>query len=86
MPNQVRIYYKNQTELSMALRDIVDAYFENQITEVELENKVVKIIEANKNRFYKDDTDEIAYKPAQILGKARQEVLLNILDKRGEIL
>lgn len=70
----------------MALRDIVDAYFENQITEVELENKVVKIIEANKNRFYKDDTDEIAYKPAQILGKARQEVLLNILDKRGEIL
>ncbi len=86
MPNQVRIYYKNQTELSLALRDIIDAYFENKITEVELEDKAVKIISANKNRFYKNDTNKIAYKPAQILGKARQEVLLNILDKRGEIL
>ena len=85
MPNQVRIYYKNQTELSIALRDIVDSYFENKITEAELEDKVVKIISANKNRFYKNDTNDIAYKPAQILGKARQEVLLNILDKRGEI-
>lgn len=85
MPNKVRIYYKNQTELSNALKDIVDAYFKNMITEAELEDKIIKIISANKNRFYKNDTKDIAYKPAQILGKARQEVLLNILDKKGEL-
>lgn len=86
LSDNIRTYYKNQTELSLALRDIIDVYFEDKISEAELEEKVIKIISANKDRFFKNDDGDIAFKPSQILGKARQELLLKILDKRGETL
>lgn len=84
MPNQIRTYYKNQTELSIALREIIDIYFENKITETELEKKVIEIISANEDKFYKDGKDQVAYKPAQILGKARLEILQKVLDEEGK--
>ena len=40
------------------------------------------VVQANKNKFYKDN--EIAKKPKQILGKTRLNVLEQILEKRKE--
>lgn len=79
--NDIRIYYKNQLELGYALRDYIDAYFQNQVRDAELEEKITLVIEANKDKFYKGDS--ISQKPKQILGKARLNVLQQILNKKG---
>lgn len=79
--NQLRLYYKNQLELSYALRDYIDAYFEKQIADKDLEEKLIEVIDANKTKFYKDD--EIAKKPKQILGKTRLDILEQILKNKG---
>lgn len=76
----IRLYYKNQEELSYALRDYIDDYFEGNIEDEDLEEKIFMVIEANKAKFYKDD--EIAKKPKQILGKTRLNVLEQILKKK----
>lgn len=76
----IRLYYKNQEELSYALRDYIDNYFEGNIEDEALEEKIFMVIEANKAKFYKDD--EIAKKPKQILGKTRLNVLEQILKKK----
>ena len=79
----IRLYYKNQEELSYALRDYIDDYFEGNIEDEALEEKIFMVIEANKAKFYKDN--EIAKKPKQILGKTRLNVLEQIIKKkRGE--
>ncbi|WP_066868945.1 TIGR04540 family protein [Clostridium mediterraneense] len=79
--NDLRLYYKNQLELGYALRDFIDAYFQNKVLDKELEDKITSVIEANKDKFYKGS--DIAQKPKQILGKTRLNVLYGILSKRG---
>ena len=79
--NDIRLYYKNQLELGYALRDFIDAYFQNKVLDKDLEDKITSIIEANRDKFYKGT--DIAQKPRQILGKTRLNVLNGILSKRG---
>lgn len=80
--SDIRLYYKNQLELGYALRDYIDAYFQNKVKDAELEEKIFSVIEANKSKFYKGD--EIAQKPKQILGKARLDILNNIITKNSK--
>lgn len=80
--NDIRLYYKNQVELGYALRDYIDAYFQNKVLDRELEEKIISVVESNKDKFYKGS--EVAQKPKQILGKTRLNVLLQILNKKGE--
>lgn len=75
----IRLYYKNQEELSYALRNYIDDYFEGNVEDETLDEKIYMVIQANKNKFYKDN--EIAKKPKQILGKTRLNVLEQILSK-----
>ncbi|KLU74577.1 TIGR04540 family protein [Clostridium botulinum C/D] len=79
--NNIRLYYKNQSDLGFALRGYIDAYFEDRIHDAELEEKITSVVEANKDKFYKGDS--IAQKPKQILGKTRLNLLKQILSKRG---
>ncbi|MGL4850672.1 MAG: TIGR04540 family protein [Clostridium sp.] len=80
--SDIRLYYKNQLELGYALRDYIDAYFQNKVQDSELEEKIFSVIEANKTKFYKGS--EIAQKPKQILGKARLDILNNIINKNSK--
>ena len=65
----------------MCLRNYIDNYFEGNIEDEDLEEKIFSVIQANKNKFYKDG--EIAKKPKQILGKTRLNVLEQILEKKN---
>ena len=76
----IRLYYKNQEELSYALRNYIDNYFEGMVEDEALEEKIYMVIQANKSKFYK--ANEIAKKPKQILGKSRLNVLEQILKKK----
>ena len=78
--NGIRLYYKNQEELSYALREYIDSYFEGNIEDEVLEEKIYSVIDSNKNKFYKNN--EIAKKAKQILGKNRLSILEKILEKK----
>ena len=82
--DKIRLYYKSQSALGMALRDYIDMYFQNKIQDEELEEKIMEVVEANKEKFYNDDL-EIASKPKLILGKTRLEVLNKIITKKGGV-
>lgn len=75
----IRLYYKNQLDLGYSLKDIIDSYFDNKISNLELEENIKAVVNANKDKFFKDN--EIAPKPKQILGKTRLQLLTNILNK-----
>ncbi|MCY6485427.1 TIGR04540 family protein [Clostridium aestuarii] len=77
----IRLYYKNQLDLGNALKSLIDSYFENNLSDSNLEENIVSIVNANKDKFYKNNRNEIASKPKQLLGKTRIQVLEKVLNK-----
>jgi len=78
--SELRLYYKNQEDLSYALREYIDFYFEGNIEDEKLESNIIKVIEGNEDKFYKNN--EVAKKPKQILGKSRLDLIEKILSKK----
>lgn len=76
--SSLRLYYKNQLELSYALKKYIDAYFENKVSDKELHEKLNLVVGLNKDKFY--SAGNVAKKPKQILGKARLTVLEQVLE------
>lgn len=79
----IRLYYKNQLDLGQALKNLIDSYFQNKISNSDLENIIINIIDSNKDKFYRKNEEDIALKPKQILGKNRLQILENILNKHS---
>lgn len=78
--SELRLYYKNQEDLSYALREYIDFYFEGNIEDEKLESNIIKVIEGNEDKFYKNN--EVAKKTKQILGKSRLDLIEKILSKK----
>lgn len=77
----MRTLYKNPKELGACLRDIVDLYRDDLMTYEKLSDKVIKIVDSNVERFFKNDDVEI--KIANILGEERIEIIKDILEKNN---
>ena len=69
--------YKNPKELATCLKDLVDLYLDDLMTYEKLEEKVSKIVEANKNSIYKNEV--INTKLANVLGDLRIDVIDKIV-------
>ncbi|HAK44021.1 MAG TPA: ribonuclease P [Clostridium sp.] len=77
----MRTLYKNPKELGACLRDIVDLYRDDLMTYEKLSDKVIKIVDSNVERFFKNGDVEI--KIANILGEERIEIIKDILEKNN---
>lgn len=77
----MRKVYKNPKELATCLKDLVDLYFEDLMTYEKLEEKVSKIVEANKDSIYKNGS--INTKLANVLGNLRIDVINKIVKKEN---
>ncbi|HCW52804.1 TIGR04540 family protein [Clostridium sp. SM-530-WT-3G] len=71
----MRAVYKNPRELATCLKDIVDNYYEDLITYDTMSDKIMKIVNANKDAVYKEKA--MSVKIANILGEER----VNIIDE-----
>lgn len=71
----MRAVYKNPRELATCLKDIVDNYYEDLITYDTMSDKIMKIVNANKDAVYKEKA--MSVKIANVLGKER----VNIIDE-----
>lgn len=50
----MRAVYRNPRELATCLKDIVDTYYDDLISYEKMEEKILKIVEANKDAIYKE--------------------------------
>ncbi|WP_297632851.1 TIGR04540 family protein [uncultured Clostridium sp.] len=73
--------YKNPKELATCLKDLVDLYLEDLMTEDKLKLRVVKMIEANGDAIY-DEEGRMPVKLQTVLGEERKAVLDNINKER----
>ncbi|OSA72512.1 ribonuclease P [Clostridium botulinum] len=77
----MRKVYKNPKELATCLKDLVDLYLEDLMTYEKLEERVEKIVEANKNSIYKNGV--INTKLANVLGDLRIDVINKIVKEKN---
>lgn len=74
----MRLVYKNPKELATFIKDLIDNHLEDLITYDELKEKVIKIVEANKDRVFKDN--RISSKIYPYLGDERVEILNKLME------
>lgn len=77
----MRAVYRNPKELATCLKDIVDTYYDDLISYEKMENRLVKIVEANKDSIYKEKN--MSVKIANVLGDKRTELINSVV--KGKI-
>lgn len=78
---EIRIFYKNQVDVSKALNDLIDKYWKDEITEAILLDGILKIIKNNKSKIIKNGAYTTIIQ--QRCGKKRLEVIDNIVKNIG---
>lgn len=74
----MRLVYKNPKELATFIKDLIDNHLEDLISYDELKEKVNKIVEANKDRVFKDN--KVSSKIYPYLGDERVEILNKLME------
>lgn len=75
----MRLTYKNPRELATCIKDLVDSYLEGLIEHDAFEEKLIKLINANEERIYKDGV--MSMKISSVLGNSRIETINKIITK-----
>ncbi|MGL4849811.1 MAG: TIGR04540 family protein [Clostridium sp.] len=73
--------YKNPKELASCLKDLVDLYLDDLMTEEKLKLRVVKMIDANGDAIY-DKEGHMPVKLQTVLGEERKAIIDNIHAER----
>lgn len=73
----MRKVYRNPKELATCLKDIVDTYLEDLMTYEAMESKIVAIVEANRERTYKEKNMNVNI--AKYLGEEREAIIDKIV-------
>lgn len=72
----MRAVYRNPKELATHIKDLIDTYQENLISYEKLEEKIIKIIQANGERVFKDGN--LSIKIENVLGEERVIIIKEI--------
>ncbi len=75
----MRKVYRNPRELATCLKDIVDVYLEDLMTYETMESKILAIVEANRDRVYKEKNMNVNI--SKYLGDERVEIIDKIVKK-----
>lgn len=78
----MRAVYRNPKELATCLKDIVDTYEDDLISYEKMEERIIKIVEANKEAIYKEKN--MSVKIANVLGDKRVEIINNIVQSKNK--
>ena len=78
----MRAVYKNPRELATCLKDIVDTYYDDLITYDKMQDKILKIVEANMDTIYKEKS--MSVKIANVLEEHRVKVIDEIVKNNSK--
>jgi uncharacterized protein (TIGR04540 family) len=76
----MRAVYRNPKELATCLKDIVDTYNDDLISYEKMEDRIMKIVNANKESIYKEKS--MSVKIANVLGDKRVEIINKIVESK----
>jgi hypothetical protein len=77
----MRAVYRNPKELATCLKDIVDTYEDDLISYEKMEERIIKIVEANKEAIYKEKN--MSVKIANVLGDKRVDIINKIVKSKN---
>lgn len=77
---EVKRFYKNQTEVSIAINRIIDTYLNNQIDETSMINSIKTIFENNHSKIIKNGDYTKVLK--QRCGKRRLEIVSKVTEEK----
>jgi len=78
----MRAVYRNPKELATCLKDIVDTYTDDLISYEKMEDRIMKIVEANKDSIYKEKS--MSVKIANVLGDKRVEIINKVVQSKNK--
>lgn len=78
----MRAVYRNPKELATCLKDIVDTYDDDLISYEKMEEKIIKIVDANRDAIYKEKS--MSTKIANVLGDKRVEVINKVVESKAK--
>ena len=76
----MRAVYRNPKELATCLKDIVDAYDDDLISYEKMEERIMKLVDANKDAIYKEKS--MSVKIANVLGDKREEIINKVVKSK----
>jgi len=76
----MRAVYRNPKELATCLKDIVDAHDDDLISYEKMEERIMKLVEANKEAIYKEKN--MSVKIANVLGNKREEIINRVVESK----
>ena len=76
----MRAVYRNPKELATCLKDIVDTYHDDLISYEKMEDRIMKIVNANKDSIYKEKS--MSVKIANVLGDKREEIINKVVQSK----
>jgi uncharacterized protein (TIGR04540 family) len=76
----MRAVYRNPKELATCLKDIVDTYNDDLISYEKMEDRIMKIVDANKDSIYKEKS--MSVKIANVLGEKRVEIINKVVESK----
>lgn len=76
----MRAVYRNPKELATCLKDQVDLYLDDLLTYEKLSDRIIKLVEANEERIFKDGI--ISLKILAVIGESRHEIIKKILEEK----
>lgn len=76
----MRAVYRNPKELATCLKDIVDTYNDDLISYEKMEDRIMKIVDANKDSIYKEKS--MSVKIANVLGDKRVEIINKVVESK----
>lgn len=77
---EVKRFYKNQIEVSIAINRIIDTYLNNQIDETSMINSIKTIFENNHSKIIKNGDYTKVLK--QRCGKRRLEIVSKVTQEK----
>lgn len=79
----MRAVYRNPRELATCLKDIVDTYDDDLISYEKMEDRIMKIVDANRDAIYKEKS--MSVKIANVLGENRVEIINKIVESKSMV-
>ena len=74
----IKMFYKSQVEVSEVINLIIDGYWNNEIEEKVMIDRINRLIKTNLSKVIKDNDFTTVIK--QKCGKRRLEIVSNIID------
>jgi len=79
----MRAVYRNPKELATCLKDIVDTYTDDLISYEKMEDRVMKIVDANMDSIYKEKS--MSVKISNVLGEKRVEIINKVVESKTKL-